>query len=217
MNNTLVLIGAGSATFGFRTLGDIFKSQVLPGSSIVLHDINAQRLSKVENIARRYMQEKNLPYTLSATTSRQEALQDANFCIISIEVGDRFELWEQDWRIPQQFGFRQVQGENGGPGGLFHAMRVIPPILEICEDIQNISPEAFVFNHSNPLSRICTTVHRKHPELKFIGLCHEIASIRQHLPNILGIPMDKIVFRAGGLNHFSVLFEVSYADTGEDA
>ena len=84
MNTTIVLIGAGSATFGFGTLGDIFKSQVLPGSSIILHDINAPKLSKVEKIARQYIQENNLPYTLSATTSRQEALQDADFCIISI-------------------------------------------------------------------------------------------------------------------------------------
>ena len=88
--------------------------------------------------------------------------------MISIEVGDRFELWEQDRSVPQQFGFRQVFGENGGPGGLFHSLRVIPPILEICEDISRICPDAWVFNYSNPMSRICTTVHRKFPNLKFV-------------------------------------------------
>ena len=64
------------------------------------------------------------------------------FCIISIEVGKRFELWDQDWKIPLQYGIRQVYGENGGPGGLFHSLRQIPPIIEICEDINLICPDA---------------------------------------------------------------------------
>jgi alpha-galactosidase len=217
MNSTLVLIGAGSATFGFRTLGDIFKSQVLPGSSIILHDINAQKLHNVEKIARRYMQEKNLSYTLSATTSRQEALQDADFCIISIEVGDRFKLWEQDWHIPQQYGSRQVYGENGGPGGLFHSLRIIPPILDICEDIQTICPNAYVFNLSNPMSRVCLAVKRKYPEMCFIGLCHEISSLPEILTGILNTPFSNLTTKSGGLNHFTVLLEATYNDIGKDA
>ncbi|MCP4751950.1 MAG: alpha-glucosidase [Proteobacteria bacterium] len=217
MESKIVLIGAGSAQFGYDTLGDIFQSQVLPGSRIVLHDINPDTLAKVEANGRQFIQGNKLPYTLSATTSRPEALEDADFCIISIEVGDRFKLWEQDWRIPQQYGIRQVYGENGGPGGLFHSLRIIPPILEICGDIQSICPEAFVFNFSNPMSRICTTVHRKYPDLKFTGLCHEIASLRQHLPRILDTPYDNLSTRAGGLNHFAVLLEAKYNDTGRDA
>ena len=114
MQTRIVLIGAGSAQFGFGTLGDIFQSQVLPGSHIVLHDINPQTLAKVETVGQQFIQENELPYTLSATTSRPEALQRADFCVISIEVGDRFALWEQDWRIPQQYGIRQVYGEMAG-------------------------------------------------------------------------------------------------------
>ncbi len=217
MKPKIVLIGAGSAMFGLRTLGSIFESKPLEGSAIVLHDINPQAMQRVERVAQRYIQEHNLPYTLSATTSRREALQDATFCTISIEVGDRFELWQQDWRIPQQYGFRQVYGENGGPGGLFHALRIIPPILAICDDIAAICPEAYVFNLSNPMSRICLAAKRKHPDLRFIGLCHEIGSLVEHLPRMLETPLSNLSFRAGGLNHFSVLLEVTYKDTGEDA
>ena len=217
MRSTIVLIGAGSAMFGLGTLGDIFKSKALEGSSIVLHDINPQALRKVEDIARQFIQERGLSYTLSATTSRQDALQGATFCIISIEVGDRYELWEQDWKIPLQYGIRQVFGENGGPGGLFHSLRIIPPILEICDDINTICPDAYVINFSNPMSRICHAVNRKHPNLRLVGLCHEIASLPMHLPHILETPLSNLSFKAGGLNHFSVLLEVKYKDTGKDA
>ncbi|MBU0510842.1 MAG: alpha-glucosidase [Chloroflexi bacterium] len=217
MNPRIVLIGAGSAMFGLGALGDIFKCKALEGSTVVLHDINPQALEKVEAIARQYLREKALPYSLFATTLRQEALQGASFCIISIEVGDRYELWEQDWKIPLQYGIRQVYGENGGPGGLFHSLRIIPPILDICGDIQAICPDAYVINLSNPMIRISHAVHTKYPNLKYVGLCHEVASLIEHLPILLGTPFTNLSIKAGGFNHFSILVEASYKDTGEDA
>ncbi len=217
MGARIVLIGAGSATFGFNVLGDIFKSTVLPGSTVVLHDINAAKLREVETFTRQYIEAHQLPFTLLATTSRQEALKGADFCVISIEVGNRFELWEQDWRIPQQYGNRQVYGENGGPGGLFHSLRIIPPILDICGDIQRICPQAHVFNLSNPMSRICLAVTRQYPHLSFTGLCHEIAHLPETLEHVLGTPFDQLATQSGGLNHFTVLLKATYKATGQDA
>ncbi len=217
MSTRIVLIGAGSAQFGFDMLGDFFQSSALGDCHIVLHDINAEALDRVHRAARDYVDANDIRIELSATLSREEALAGAEFCVIAIEVGDRFALWEQDQSVPRQFGFHQAFGENGGPGGLFHALRVVPPILEICADIEKICPDAWVFNYSNPMSRICTTVHRAFPELKFVGLCHEIASLYQHLPLILDTPISNLEFRAGGLNHFSVLVEAFYRDSGKDA
>jgi alpha-galactosidase len=217
MPQKVVLIGAGSANFGLSTMGDLFKSEVFSGSTICLHDINPTALKRTEEFGRQHIEAHDLPYTLEATIDRKEALKGATFCIISIEVGNRFELWDQDWHVPQQFGIRQVYGENGGPGGLFHSLRITPPILEICGDIMAICPDAWVLNFSNPMSRICTTVHRKYPDLKLIGLCHEVGSLPAHLPRILDTPLSNLTFQAGGLNHFSVLLNIRYNDTGRDA
>ena len=158
----------------------------------------------------------NYNYNIEATTNRKEALKDADFCIISIEVGDRFDLWDQDWIIPLQYGVNQIYGENGGPGGLFHSLRIIPAILEICEDINSICPEAFVFNYSNPMQRICHAVTTKFPNMKFVGLCHEIMSMKKQLPNLMETDFSNIEFKAGGLNHLSILIEAKYKDTGKD-
>lgn len=217
MEKRIVLIGAGSAQFGYGTIGDILQSKVLEDSHIVLHDINPTALAVVEQNGRAFIDEHKLPFKISATTDRAEAFQGADFLINSIEVGNRFDLWEQDWRIPQQYGIRQVYGENGGPGGLFHSLRIIPPILDICADALKICPDAFVFNYSNPMSRICTTVHRAFPDLKFIGLCHEIGSLPNFLPQILGVPYEALEVRAGGLNHFSCVLTAKYKETGADA
>jgi alpha-galactosidase len=109
MKKQIVLIGAGSAQFGYGTIGDILQSKVLEGSHIVLHDINPNTLTLVEKNGRAFIEEHKLPFTLSATTDRSAAFAGADFLVISIEVGNRFELWEQDWRVPQQYGVQQAR------------------------------------------------------------------------------------------------------------
>lgn len=217
MSQKIVLIGAGSAMFGLGAVGDILKSQALKGSTIVLNDINPEALAAVETVAKDHIAKNSLPYEIRATTSLDEALVGANFCVISIEVGDRHDLWEQDWKVPMQYGFRQVYGENGGPGGLFHALRIIPPILGICDCINRICPDAFILNLSNPMVRITHAIHTKFPMLKCVGLCHEVASLVEHLPQLLNTPLENLDIKAGGFNHFSVLVEASFKHNGQDA
>jgi len=213
----LVLVGAGSLQFGTGMLGDIFQSEALKGAEIVLNDINAAAANRTLAMAEAHIAAKGLDHRVRVETDLSAALPGTDFVVISIEVGDRFALWDLDWKVPQQYGIRQVYGENGGPGGLFHALRIIPPILEICGKVMEHAPAATVFNYSNPMSRICTTVHRKYPELKFIGMCHEIASLERHLPPMLGVERSAIHYRAGGLNHFSVMTECTYVATGASA
>ena len=213
----IVLVGAGSLQFGTKILGDIFSSSLLDGAEIVLNDINKKATNRVMHLAQQFISSNCLTHKIVVEPNLMTALRGAKFVVISIEVGDRFKLWDMDWQIPQQYGVQQVYGENGGPGGLFHSLRIIPPILEICQKIIDIAPKAIVFNYSNPMSRICTTVHRKFPELNFIGMCHEIASLERHLPPMLEQPITNIKYRAAGLNHFSILTDVTYIDTGADA
>ncbi len=212
----IVLIGAGSVNFGLGTISDIFKSKSLENFNIVLYDIDSKSLDNTNRIANKYKEEANININITATTNRQEALKDANFCIISIEVGKRFDLWDQDWKIPLQYGIKQIYGENGGPGGLFHSLRIIPPIIDICSDIEKICPDAFIFNYSNPMQRICHCVTTKFPNLKFIGLCHEIASMERQLPILMNTNFSNIEIKAGGLNHLSILLEAKYKDSQKD-
>jgi len=80
-----------------------------------------------------------------------------------------------------------------------------------------ICPNAFVFNYSNPMQRVCHAVTTKYPELKFTGLCHEISSMERQLPTIMETDFANIEIKAGGLNHFSILLEVKYKDSKKDA
>mgnify|MGYP003300124937 CR=1 FL=1 len=94
--------------------------------------------------------------------------------------------------------------------------RYISATHSICEDIEKICPEAFVFSYSNPMQRICHALTTRFPNLKIIGLCHEVKSMDRQLPTLLETPLENIEFEAGGLNHFSILLKVNYKDTGKD-
>ncbi|MFX0072344.1 MAG: alpha-glucosidase [Candidatus Hermodarchaeota archaeon] len=216
-NNKIVLIGAGSLIFGLGTAGNILMSKVLEGSTICLHDIDVENLDLAYKACQSAIDEKNLDFQLEHTINRIDALKNANFIINSIEVAPRYPLLDLDFRIPQEFGNKQLSGENGGPGGLFHSLRVIPPIIDICEDIQNICPNAFLINFSNPMSRICLAINRKFPKLNFVGLCHEYYHFLPILSNILNTPVSNLEIKAGGLNHFGVFLDIKYKDTGNDA
>jgi len=213
----IVLIGAGSLQFGLGAAGSVLNSKILEGSTISLHDINANSLDMVYQACKAAIEEKKLEFNLESTINRTEALKGATYIINSIEVPPRFELWDQDYEIPRKFGNKQVFGENGGPGGLFHCLRVIPPILDICEDVQKICPNALFMNFSNPMSRICLAIKRKFPSLKFVGLCHEYHHHELIISRILETPLSNLEIKAGGLNHFGVFIDIKYKDSGKNA
>ncbi len=212
----IVLVGAGSLQFGLGTVGSILQSIILKGTTISLHDINPESLELVRQATQAAIDEQRLEFTVEATTRRTDALKGATFIINSIEVPPRFELWDQDYEIPRKHGSKQVFGENGGPGGLFHALRIIPPILDICADVEKICPGAWFINFSNPMSRICLAIKRLFPQIRTIGLCHELGHFLPDLGRILQMPVSQLEVKGGGLNHFGVFLEVKDRDTGKD-
>ena len=216
MDKRIVLIGAGSTSFGPSTLLDLYQSNLLQGSTIVLHDINNEHLEIIFELVQAENKIHSNYFNIERTTDRKEALNGAEFIISSIEVGDRYKLWREDYDIPRKYGSTQILGECGGPGGTMHAFRVIPPILEIVKDVNDICPNAFFINFSNPMARVCLAIKRKAPNLRFVGLCHQIGDIKHHLPHILNKKLDNLRLMPYGLNHFGFLMGLKQLDSGKD-
>jgi len=210
----IVVIGAGSLQFGLGSVGSVIHSEILDGSTICLHDINEETLGLATQACQSAIESGKLNYTVDSSLDRKEVLKNATFVINAIEIPPRFKLLRWDFEFPMMWGSTQITGENGGPGGFFHSLRVIPPILDICDDIQRICPNALLINYSNPMSRICLAIKRKFPNQKFVGLCHELGNnAPQILPKILDTPMSNIEIKAGGLNHPTILRRL--AETGD--
>jgi alpha-galactosidase len=211
----IVLIGAGSVSFGTSMLRDLFAAcEPLRGSAITLVDVNPEALQVMTQVAQRLNEMTGKPFVIQATTNRSEALLGAQFVIISVAV-KRNERWQLDFQIPLKHGVKQVLGENGGPGGLFHAMRNIPLLLDICADIERYCPDALVLNFTNPEGRLCLAA-RRYTKLRFVGLCHGIGMAQTAISQVLDLPPEEIDPRAGGLNHFSWILDLRHASTGAD-
>ena len=216
MNKKIVLIGAGSTSFGPPMFNDIYLSDVLEGSTIALHDIDKDKLEMIYELLMVENEIHNNKFVLERTVDRIKALKDADFIVNSIEVGDRMELWRQDYEIPRRHGSTQILGECGGPGGTFHAWRIIPPIVEIVKDAEKICPNAFFINFSNPMSRVCLAIKRSVKRLKFVGLCHQIRFMVRHLPKLFNKPRNEIKIQVQGLNHFAFLIGLENLKSGTD-
>lgn len=210
----IVIIGAGSAIFGLSMLKDAFSTKSLWGSEIILVDINEAAVKKMAEAARRINDELNAGYQISYTTDRREALPNADFVVLSIAI-DRVKMWKKDFSIPQKHGVQHVLGENVGPGAVFHTMRNLPIVLDICADIEKLCPEALLINFTNPESRLCIAI-KKYTNVKAVGLCHQIKAGIDIVSTLTDIDIEHIDVKAWGLNHFTWMIDIRDKRTGDD-
>ena len=210
----ICLIGAGGMSFGPVMVLDAINTRRIRGATMMLHDVSPERLEVARRFAERVNERNGSPITIKASLDPSEALSGADFCLTSAEVG-RWQHWIEDYEIPVRHGATQITGENGGPGAVFHSLRSIKTMLDICADIERYSPDAFLINLTNPLSRVALAINTS-TAIKNISLCHEFAGGVGRIARLLRIPKSKIVAKASGINHFTFFTEISRSDTGED-
>jgi alpha-galactosidase len=208
-----VFIGAGSTVFARNLLGDILGYEELAGSEIVLHDIDAQRLTTSELVARRVCEALGAPATISATTDRRAALDGAGYVINMIQVGGYEPCTVTDFEIPKRFGLRQTIGDTLGIGGIMRGLRTIPVLLSICRDMEEVCPDAWLLNYSNPMAMNCRAVNRA-SKIRTVGLCHSVQGTAFELSLDLGIGYGEIDYLAAGINHMA--FYLRFERDGED-
>ncbi|HXL02570.1 MAG TPA: alpha-galactosidase [Candidatus Atribacteria bacterium] len=210
----ITFIGAGSLVFTQRLLADLVRLP-FPKEEIEvgLVDIDEKRLSYINRITQRIFSENGISTDkIISSTDRREVLPGSDYVFISILVGG-VEVIRQDIEIPLKYGVDQCIGDTIGPGGIFRAMRTVPVILDIAEDIEELCPEAVVLNYTNPMSIICWVAKELYP-LKFYGLCHSVQNTARELSTYLGIPRKEIYYWVAGINHQAWFLELSR--NGED-
>jgi len=212
----ITVIGAASTTFGPKVLRDILNHPEVGGCTFRFVDINEERLNIYTKLAHQVSEILKEPIKIESTTNRREVLKGSDYVIISVDTG-HYTTWQSDFDIPVKHGIRQVQGELGGPGGLFHSLRQIPLHLEIARDMENLCPDAMVMICSNPLNRICLALERYADVGQIIGLCHGVEmAIYLFLNRVLGIDGDDMEVTAAGTNHFTWILDLRRKSTGED-
>jgi alpha-galactosidase len=208
-----VFLGAGSTVFARNLLGDILSHEELADSEIVLHDIDAERLETSELVARRVCEALNAPAKISATTNRRAALDGADYAINMIQVGGYEPCTVTDFEVPKRFGLRQTIGDTLGIGGIMRGLRTIPVLLSMCSDMEDMCPDVWFLNYSNPMAMNCRAINRA-SRIRTIGLCHSVQGTAFELSLDLGIDYREIDYLAAGINHMA--FYLRFERDGED-
>ena len=216
MKIKIAIIGAGSEEFGPASVHDIFLSNLLCKQEleVVLMDINEINLPVIQEYAEKVAIKLNRKAKIISTSSLDEALVDTNYVITAIEL-NRYHYWAQDFHVPRKYGFNQVYGENGGVGGIFHALRNIKSTLKIARKMEQICPNAWFLNYTNPLTKVCEAINRL-SSIKFVGLCHGILAGKHQLGQFLEMDEEDLDVVASGLNHISWFQSIKDKNTGED-
>jgi alpha-galactosidase len=204
MREKVVLIGAGSAMFTGALLTDIVRRGW--ECELGLVDIDPDALAVAEGLAKKVVAAGKAPVTVSASTDRRDVLPGATVVITTIAVGGR-RAWEQDVVIPRKHGIYQPVGDSVMPGGTSRCLRIIPPMVEIAEDVLDLAPQALFFNYANPMTAICRAV-RKETGAPIVGLCSGVNSIGRDLARQLEVDASDFEYTAVGLNHLTWFTEL---------
>ena len=208
MSRKLVLIGAGSAIFTQGLVADLILNPDLGPWELGLVDIDEKALRTAQGLADQMVAMKNADITVQASLDRTELLPEADYVVCTVGVGGR-RAWEKDVFIPRKYGIYQPTGDSVMPGGVSRALRMIPVMVEIARDIEDLCPEAWFFNYSNPMTAICWAV-REASGVPVIGLCHGLPFVIKQLAYYIGAHPEEVTALYAGLNHLTFIFDLRW-------
>jgi len=213
----ITFMGAGSTVFARNVIGDCMCTHALRESEFALYDIDEKRLKESETILsainRNVNEGRGRITTFLGEAERKDALRGADFVVNAIQVGGYEPCTVIDFEIPKKYGLRQTIADTMGIGGIMRALRTIPVMKAFADDMEEVCPDAWLLNYSNPMAML-TGYMLRHTKVKTVGLCHSVQGCSKDLLKKLGME-DKIegrVDRIAGINHMAWLLELHDKD-----
>ena len=211
----ITFMGAGSTVFARNVLGDCMCTPALREAEIALYDIDKQRLEDSEiilNAINKNVNESRAKIsTYLGVENRKDALRGASFVVNAIQVGLYDPCTITDFEIPKKYGLRQTIADTLGIGGIMRGLRTIPVLEDFAHDMQEVCPDAWFLNYTNPMA-ILTGYMTRYSGIKTVGLCHSVQSCARDLLDHVGmleeVGEDNFYDRIAGINHMAWLLEI---------
>lgn len=197
----IVTIGGGSSYTPELVEGFINRYETLPVKELCLVDIpeGKEKLETVGALAKRMVEKAGVDMKITLSYDRRSALQGADFVTTQMRIG-RLPARIKDERIPISHGM--IGQETNGAGGMFKAFRTIPVILEIVKDIEEICPDAWLINFTNPAGMVTEAILRYTNFKKTIGLCNVPVNMVSGFAKMLNAKEEEVTMEIQGVNHF---------------
>jgi len=209
----IVLIGAGSHVFSHRLITDVLSLPELRDGTISLMDIAQEPLDLTAAFARNLVKQNKFKTKIEATTDRREALDGADYIFAAIMVGGG-RLGQIDREITLKHGLDSGDISTQGPCAIMASIRHIPIMLDICRDMEELCPDAWFLNYTDPMPPICWAINDYTP-INHVGLCHSVINTSGEMAKYIGAPYDEISYLVAGINHMAWFLEFKWR--GKDA
>ena len=213
----ITFMGAGSTVFARNVIGDCMCTPCLRESEFALYDIDETRLKESELILsainRNVNESRATIRTYLGEAQRKDALRGARFVVNAIQVGGYEPCTVTDFEIPKKYGLRQTIADTMGIGGIMRALRTIPVLKAFADDMEEVCPDAWFLNYTNPMAML-TGFMLRYTKIKTVGLCHSVQACSRELLKKLNME-DKIegrVDRIAGINHMAWLLSLHDKD-----
>ena len=209
----ITFIGAGSLGFTRALVRDLLTFELLKDSTIVLMDINKERLNFAEKAVKSIIQRGGYSAKVTATMDQRRAVKGADVVLCTI-LASPISVWRSDIEIPKKFGIDINVGDTRGPAGIFRFLRTVPKMLQLCKDMERYCPKAVLLNYTNPMAMLCRAMQKK-SKLQVTGLCHSVQGTAEMLASWINAPMDQITYVCAGINHQA--WYLTFNKNGKDA
>ena len=213
----LTFMGAGSTVFLKNVIGDTMMCDAFHDAEISLYDIDATRLEEsyilIDTMNKSINEGRATVKQYLGVEQRKEALRGADFVVNAIQVGLYDPCTIIDFEVPKKYGLRQTIGDTLGIGGIFRGMRTIHVMKEFAKDIEEVCPDAWLLNYTNPMA-IITGYMQRYTNVKTIGLCPSVQVCVSTLLKEVDM-LDKLdghKSTIAGINHMAWLLEVTDKD-----
>jgi alpha-galactosidase len=211
---TITIIGAGSAVFTQVITGDLLSYPELNNSHIVLEDIDKDRLNVANQMVGRMIEQSGAPAKVTATIDQKKAIRDSDVVITMLQVGGlKGTLYDFD--IPERYGLHQTIGDSYGVGGISRAVRTIPIIQSVINDMQGYAPEATLLNYTNPQGFLVWSMFDAGFD-KAVGLCHSVSGTAEQIAQYMDMPYKDLEYNCAGINHLALYHPLIDRQTGKD-
>ena len=212
----ITFMGAGSTVFAKNVLGDSMLTEALRDFEIALYDIDAERLEEsyiMVTLLNKNVNENRAKISkYLGVENRKDALRGADFVVDAIQVGGYEPSTVIDFEIPKKYGLRQTIADTLGIGGIFRALRTIPILDDFAKDMEEVCPDAWFLNYTNPMAMLSGFMQR-FTGVKTVGLCHSVQVCTRGLLRALEIPFTEPIQESiAGINHMAWLLSVKDND-----
>ena len=194
----LAVIGGGSTYTPELVDGLCRLSAGLPVDELVLMDPSLERLDLVGGVSRRILKAFGHNAELSTTTDLTAAVDGADAVLVQLRVGGQAtRLSDETW--PLECGC--VGQETTGAGGLAKALRTVPQVLAIAEQVRRSNPDSWIVAFTNPVGIVTRALLQEGH--RAVGLCNVGIGFQRRFAAMLDVEPDRITLDHLGLNHLT--------------